>query len=86
MGEQEEIRNFASHQIAGEMRGQNIKDDMPWLDEYANRMLQDKKFVEETYMRIQTEKLFDLLETKASKKEEPISVKGFEEKLHHHHH
>jgi trigger factor len=49
-------------------------------------MMHDKKFVEETYMRLQTEKLFELLESKADKKEEPISVKEFEEKLHHHHH
>jgi trigger factor len=84
--ESEEIKSFARNQIAGYMRGQNVNEDMPWLDEYANRMLQDKKFVEETYMRLQTEKLFDLLEAKTSKNEEPISVKDFEEKLHHHHH
>jgi len=83
--EPEAIKDFARKQIAGYMQGQNI-DDMPWLDEYANRMMQDKKFVEETYMRLQTEKLFELLESKANKKEEPISLKDFEEKLHHHHH
>jgi len=81
----EEIKNFARNQIAGYMQTQNV-GDMPWLDEYANRMLKDKKFVEETYMRLQTEKLFDLLESKTNKKEEPISVSEFEEKLHHHHH
>jgi trigger factor len=85
--DQEEIKGFARQQIAGYMQGQNVNaTDMPWLDEYANRMLQDKKFVEETYMRIQTEKLFNLLEEKATKNEEPISLKDFEEKLHHHHH
>ena len=85
--EQEEIKNFARNQIAGYMQGQNLNaTDMPWLDEYANRMLQDKKFVEETYMRLQTEKLFTFLESKTAKQEEPISLKDFEEKLHHHHH
>ena len=83
--ETEEIKNFARIQIAGYMQRQSVSD-MPWLDEYANRMLKDKKFVEETYMRLQTEKLFDLLESKTNKKEEPISVSEFEEKLHHHHH
>ena len=67
------------------MQGQDI-NAMPWLDEYANRMMHDKKFVEETYMRLQTEKLFDLLEIKTNKTEEPISVSEFEHKLHHHHH
>ncbi|MEP6681627.1 MAG: trigger factor [Parafilimonas sp.] len=85
--DQEEIKNFARQQIAGYMQGQNVNaTDMPWLDEYANRMLQDKKFVEETYMRLQTEKLFNFLETKTVKQEESISLKDFEEKLHHHHH
>ncbi len=85
--ETEEIKNFARNQIAGYMQGQGQNlNDMPWLDDYANRMLQDKKFVEETYLRIQTEKLFNLLESKATKNEEPISAKDFEEKLHHHHH
>jgi trigger factor len=85
--EQEEIKDFARRQIASYMQGQgqNI-GDMPWLDEYANRMMQDKKFVEENYMRIQTEKLFDLLEAKTNKTEEPISLSEFEEKVHHHHH
>jgi len=83
--EQEEIKNYARHQIAGYMQNQNVSD-LPWLDEYANRMMHDKKFVEETYMRLQTDKLFELLENKSDKKEEPISVKEFEEKLHHHHH
>ncbi|MBV9963927.1 MAG: trigger factor [Parafilimonas sp.] len=84
--ETDEIKNFARNQIAGYMQQQNVGDDMPWLDEYANRMLQDKKFVEETYMRLQTEKLFNLLESRAAKKEESISLKEFEGKVHHHHH
>ena len=82
---QEEIKDFARTQISSYMRGQSI-NDAPWLDEYANRMLQDKKFVEETYSRLQTEKLFTLLETKATIIEEPVSAKEFEEKAHHHHH
>lgn len=83
--EREEIKDFAKRQIASYMQGQSL-GDMPWLDEYANRMLSDKKFVEETYMRLQTEKLFQLLETKASKTEEPISLEEFEKKVHNHHH
>ena len=82
---QEEIKDFALNQIAGYMRGQSI-NDAPWLDEYANRMLHDKKFVEETYSRLQTEKLFSLLGSKATIIEEPITAKEFEEKLHQHHH
>lgn len=83
--EPEEIKDFARRQIASYMQGQSL-DNMPWLDEYANRMMNDKKFVEETYMRLQTEKVFNLLEAKANKTEEPISLSEFEKKVHHHHH
>ncbi|MFT4155612.1 trigger factor [Parafilimonas sp.] len=83
--ERDEIKDYAIRQIASYMQGQSF-GDMPWLDEYANRMLNDKKFVEETYMRLQTEKLFKLLEEKANKTEEPISLEAFEKKVHDHHH
>ena len=79
------LKDAAMNQITSYMRSQNI-NDAPWLDEYANRMLQDKKFVEETYMRLQTEKLFNLLESKASVTEEAVSAEQLEEKMHHHHH
>ena len=72
-------------QIAGYMGMQNI-DDAPWLDEYANRMMKDQKFVEETYMKLQTEKLFRMLEQQVQATEESISAESFAEKLHHHHH
>jgi trigger factor len=81
----EEIKDYARGQIASYMQGQSF-GDMPWLDEYANRMMNDKKFVDETYIRLQTEKLFDLLESKTQKTEEPITLEEFQHKLHHHHH
>jgi trigger factor len=83
--EPQEIKEFAKQQMLGYMGGQNI-DDAPWLDEYTNRMMQDQKFVENTYFQLQTAKLFNLLETKVQATEESISVEDFASKLHHHHH
>ncbi|MEP6844768.1 MAG: trigger factor [Panacibacter sp.] len=80
-----EIRQFALNQIAGYMGMQN-PDEAPWLDEYANRMMKDQKFVEETYMKIQTEKLFRLVEQQVQATEENINAEDFAKKLHHHHH
>lgn len=82
----DELKNFARNQLIGYMQGQQDVTDMPWLDEYAERMMKDKKFIDQTYPRLQTEKLFDLLETKVSKTEEPVSLEEFEKKVHHHHH
>ncbi len=81
----EEIKAQAKLQIMGYMAGQS-PDDAPWLDEYANRMMKDQKFTEETYFQIQTNKLFSLLETKIQATEESISAEDFAAKLHHHHH
>ncbi len=83
--EPEEIKDFAKNQIMSYMGGQSL-GDTSWMDEYANRMMKDQKFVEETYMKIQTGKLFNILESKVSATEQSISAETFAEKLHHHHH
>jgi trigger factor len=48
--------------------------------------MQDRKFVEDSYHRISTDKLFSLLEGQVSAKEEAINAEDFAKKLHHHHH
>lgn len=83
--EKEDIKQQAIAQVLNYMGGQ-VGDDAPWLDEYANRMLQDKKFVEQSYVQVQTSKLFNLLEGQVQAKEETISAEDFASKLHHHHH
>lgn len=83
--DQAEIKEFAKQQIRGYMGGQDF-GEAPWMDEYTNRMLQDQKFVENTYFQLQTTKLFQVLETQVSATEEAISAEAFAEKLHHHHH
>ena len=81
----EEIKEFAIQQIRGYM-GKRSLDEAPWMDEYANRMMKDQKFVEETYIRLQTNKLFTLLEQQVQVTDENISPEDFAEKVHHHHH
>ncbi len=84
----DDIRDFAKQQLFQYMGGQlgNLSDNQQWVDDYANRMMQDKKFVEESYHRISTEKMFSNLELKVSAIEEEISAEDFASKLHHHHH
>lgn len=84
--EPDEIKEFAKQQIMGYMGGNQGLDGAPWMDEYANRMMKDQKFVENTYYQLQTSKLFQVLETKVNAAEESISAEAFAEKLHHHHH
>ena len=83
--DQQEIKEYAKQQIAGYM-GMQSMNEAPWMDEYVNRMMKDQKFVEETYMKLQTGKLFTMLEQQAQATEENISAEDFASKLHHHHH
>lgn len=84
----DDIRGFAKAQLFQYMGGQlGITDDnQQWVEDYANRMMKDKKFVEDSYHRISTDKLFTFLENQVKSKEEEISVEDFTSKLHHHHH
>lgn len=83
----EDIKAFAKNQLMSYMGGAAMLDDsQPWMEDYVNRMMKDKKFVEDSYYRIQTDKMFAVLETQVSVSEESITAKAFEEKLHHHHH
>ena len=84
----DDIRDFAKQQLFSYMGGQlgALGDNQQWVDDYANRMMQDKKFVEDSYHRISTDKMFQFLEGKVIAKDEAISAEAFAEKLHHHHH
>jgi trigger factor len=81
----DEIRLFAQQRLMSYMGGQNF-GDLSWMEDYADRMMQDKKFVEQSYTEIQTAKLFDILVEQVQSTEEPISAEDFASKLHHHHH
>jgi trigger factor len=82
----DDIKAFAKNQLMGYMGGAMLDDSQPWMEDYINRMMQDKKFVEDSYYRIQTEKMFAILEAEVSLKEESISAEDFAKKQHHHHH
>lgn len=81
----DEIFEHARQQMVSYMGGQAL-GDLSWLDEYAKRMLNDKKFVDQAYAQIQTTKLFNALEAQVQAAEEPISAEDFASKVHHHHH
>jgi len=81
----DEIRQFAQQRLMSYMGGQNF-GDLSWMEDYTNRMMQDKKFVEQSYNEIQAAKLFDALVDQVQRTEEPISAEDFAGKLHHHHH
>lgn len=84
--EQADIKNFAKQQLFSYMNMGALDDTQPWVEDYANRMMKDKKFVEDSFYRVQTDKLFKAIEAQVTPKEETISFEDFSKKLHHHHH
>lgn len=85
----EEIRFFAKQQLFSYMGGANLSDDQPWVTEYLEKMMKDRKFVEDSYTRIQTQKIFEWAETQVKPTDKEISAEDFtkmvEEHQHHHH-
>ncbi|MEO6000360.1 MAG: trigger factor [Chitinophagaceae bacterium] len=82
----EELVEFAKAQLLGYMGGSNINIDQPWVADYIARMMKDNKFVEDSYQRIQTNKLFSWAETQVHPAEVTISVDDFTKMLEEHKH
>ncbi len=86
----EDLREFAKKQLFGYMGIQNLGgEQQPWLEDYLNKMMQDRKFIEDSYHRIRTDKVFEWADSQVQKEEKSISVEDFtkmlEEHQHHHH-
>ncbi|MBL7743356.1 MAG: trigger factor [Chitinophagaceae bacterium] len=86
----DEIRNFAKQQLFGYMGGMGAAaEDQPWVNDYIEKMMKDRKYVEDAFNRIQTQKIFEWAETQVNPKEKEISAEEFskmvEEHQHHHH-
>ena len=85
----DEVRNFAKQQLFSYMGGANLADDQPWVTDYVEKMMKDRKYVEDAYNRIQTQKIFEWAATQVKPADKEISADDFtkmvEEHQHHHH-
>ncbi len=88
----EDISNFAKQQLFGYMGGMggSMEDMMqqPWVNDYVNKMMKDRKFVEDSYHRIQTDRLFEWAETQVKPVEKEIQADEFTkmQEVHKHQH
>lgn len=85
----DDIREYAKRQLFGYMGMPAGGEEQPWIADYVQRMMQDRKFVEETVHRIRTDKVFGWAETQINPTEKAIGREEFqhmqEEHQHHHH-
>ncbi|MCU7547951.1 trigger factor [Chitinophagaceae bacterium LB-8] len=86
---QEDVRDFAKQQLLGYMGASALDEEQDWVRDYIDRMMKDRKYVEDAFNRLQTQRLFEWAETKVNATEQPISKEEFikmnEEHQHHHH-
>jgi trigger factor len=82
----EELRNYAKIQMMSYMGVTTLDESNAWLDSYVERMMKDKKYIDENYHRLLTEKLFTWTEGQVQYKEEQVSVDEFNASQPHHHH
>lgn len=86
---QDDLRQFAKDQLLGYMGTSTLDEEQQWVRDYIDRMMKDRKYVEDSYNRLQTQKIFDWAETKINAVETPVSREEFihmnEEHQHHHH-
>lgn len=84
----EEIKEFGKKQLFGYMGMQMLGEEQPWVEEYLNRMMQDRKFLDDSYYRLRTEKIFAWAEGQVQKEEKSVTAEEFGKELeaHQHHH
>jgi trigger factor len=78
----DDLKAFAKNQLLGYMGGQIMDTDAPWMNDYVERMMKDRKFIEDSYHRIQTEKLFAVAETQVQISEKTIDAEAFQQLKH----
>ncbi len=85
----DDIKALAKEQLLGYLGMHAQNEEQPWISDYINRMMQDKKFIEDSVQRIRTDKVLNWAETQVSPVIKEISMEEFgklqEEHQHHHH-
>ena len=87
--EQDDIREFAKQQLLGYMGMAALDEEQGWVKEYIDKMMKDRKYVEDSFHRIQMQKMFEFAETQVHPVETLISKEEFikmnQEHQHQHH-
>ena len=86
---QDELRQFARQQLFGYMGGSaSDMQDQPWVNDYVEKMMKDRKYTEDAYTRIQTQKIFEWAETQVKPVDKEISAEDFNKmaEAHQHYH
>jgi trigger factor len=73
----DDVRQFAKQQLLGYMGMQTLDEEQQWVKDYIDRMMKDRKYVEDAYNRLQTQKIFEWAESQIKPVETNISKDAF---------
>ncbi|WP_346237859.1 trigger factor [Niabella insulamsoli] len=83
----DELRAFAQAQLFSYMGGMMPNDtEQPWVNDYIDRMMKDRKYIEDAYNRIQSQKVFEWAETQIKPTSQQISADDFSKMVNEHQH
>lgn len=82
----EEVRENAKNRLLSYYGLGAGAQDTEWMEGYLDRLLQDEKYLDQTYRELLTQKLFDWAETRIKTKEQEVSLEEFNHLPHNHHH
>jgi len=63
-----------------------LTPELSRVEEYLNKMMQDRKFVDDSFFRLRTEKIFDWAEGQVQREDVEMNAEEFEKMLHEHQH
>ena len=85
----DDLRNFAKQQLFGYMGMTAGAEEQPWVNDYVEKMMKDRRYMEDAYNRIQTQRILEWAETQLAPIEKEIAMTEFvkmqEEHQHHQH-
>ena len=55
-----------------------LDEEQPWVKDYIEKMMKDRKYVEDAYNRIQSQKILEWAETQLKPNETEISLKNLQ--------
>lgn len=82
----QEIRQFAKQQLFSYMGGAAMAEEQPWVNDYTEKMMKDRKYVEDAFHRIQTQKIFEWGATQLKPAEKSMSADDFTKMVETHQH
>lgn len=73
----EELRSFAKQQLFGYMGVGAVNEDQPWVKDYIDKMMKDRKYMEDAFNRIQSQKIFEWAESRVNAVVKEINMEEF---------